>query len=352
MNDRRLLDLTWPELAGVLADMGQPSYRADQIWHAAFRDFVSSYEDVSTLPKSLRTRLARDLRWIRPRSVDALTSEDGDTTKLLFELEDGETIEAVAMRYPERATVCVSTQAGCAMGCRFCATGQSGFRRHLRAGEIIDQVLEIARLLRAESRALTNVVYMGMGEPLDNYDETLRSIRILNDGRGFAMGARSFTVSTVGIVPGIRRLSRERLQVTLAVSLHTVDDDLRNDLVPANRRYPVEALLQACHTYVHATHRRITFEVALLAGVNDSIADARAMAAMLHGILGHVNLIPFNPIPGSDWTASPKDRIEAFAAVLQSGGLPVSIRRSRGIEIQAGCGQLRKRMRANGHASR
>jgi len=345
MSDRRLLDLTWPELADVLTELGQPSYRADQIWNAAFRDLVSSYDAVSTLPKSLRARLARELPWSQPRSIDSLTSEDGNTTKLLLELEDGESIESVAMRYPERATVCVSTQAGCAMGCRFCATGQSGFRRHLRASEIIAQVLAVARLLRGESRALTNIVYMGMGEPLDNYDETLRSIRILNDERGFAMGARSFTISTVGIVPEIRRLSHEHIQVTLAVSLHTVDDNLRNDLVPVNRRYPVADLLQACRDYVLVTHRRITFEVALLSGVNDSAADARAMAAALHGILGHVNLIPFNPIPGSDWTASPDDRIDAFAHVLQSGGLPVSIRRSRGIEIQAGCGQLRKRTR-------
>jgi 23S rRNA (adenine2503-C2)-methyltransferase len=343
MSDRHLLDLTREELAVCLADMGEPAYRADQIWQAVFRDLASSYSDITTLPKSLRTRLSQDLPWPRFRTINVVTTEHGRTSKVLLELEDGETVESVAMRYPKRATACISTQVGCAMACRFCATGASGFRRQLRAGEIVAQVLDIARRLQAASRRLSNVVYMGMGEPLDNYDASLRSIRILNDERGFALGARSFTLSTVGIVPGIRRLAREPIQLTLAVSLHTADNDLRNELVPANRTYPVEDLLNACRDYVAATNRRITFEVALLAGVNDSDGHARRLAAKLRGLLCHVNLIPFNPVPGMEWRASEPERVAAFADVLQSGGVPASVRKSRGTEIRAGCGQLRHR---------
>jgi len=351
MSSRRLLDLTRGELVTLLDDLGEPSYRADQIWHAVFRDLASSYDAISTLPQPLRVRLSQDLPWTRLRPIDTRTSADGQTAKILFELEDGETIETVSMRYAQRATACLSTQAGCAMACRFCATGQAGFRRHLQPGEIVAQALAAARRLRDANSRLTNLVYMGMGEPLDNYDATLRSIHILNDDRGLAMGARSFTVSTVGIVPGIRRLAREPIQLTLAVSLHTVDDALRDDLVPINRRYPIDDVLQACRAYVRATHRRITFEVALIGGVNDAAADARQMAAKLRGILCHVNLIPFNPIPDAHWAPSSDDRVEAFASVLQSENIPVSIRRSRGIEIQAGCGQLRRRV-ANGGATR
>ena len=351
MSSRRILDLTWDELVTFLDDLGEPSYRANQIWHAVFRDLASSYDAISTLPQPLRARLSQDLPWTHLRPIDTRTSADGQTVKVVFELEDGETIETVVMRYAQRATACVSTQAGCAMACRFCATGRTGFRRHLQSGEIVAQVVAAARRLRDVESHLTNLVYMGMGEPLDNYDATLRSIHILNDDRGLAIGARSFTVSTVGIVPGIRRLAHEPIQLTLAVSLHTVDDALRDNLVPVNRRYPVDDVLQACREYVRATHRRITFEVALIAGVNDGDADAREMAARLRGILCHVNLIPFNPIPDAHWAPSPDDRAKAFAGLLQSNGIPASIRRSRGVEIQAGCGQLR-RQATDGGATR
>ena len=227
------------------------------------------------------------------------------------------------------------------MDCKFCATGQSGFTRDLTTGEIVDQVLTSARLLHSEGQKLSNVVFMGMGEPLANYEATLEAIRILNDPRGFSLGARSFTVSTVGIIPGIRRLSQESLQVNLAVSLHTADETLRSQLVPINHRYPVAEIVRACRAYVRATHRRVTFEVALIAGVNDSDSHAKQVTEALHGVLCHVNIIPFNSIEGSDWRASPNERVQAYAHIIESVGYPVTIRQSRGTDIQAGCGQLR-----------
>lgn len=341
MNKTSLLDLTFEELLAALAELDEPAFRATQIWRAVFKDLVSSYAETTTLSKVLRQRLEDAIPWTSTTTLKSLPSSDHQTTKLLLQLNDGETIEVVVMRYARRNTACISTQVGCAMACKFCATGQSGFTRDLTTGEIIDQVLASARLLHSESKHLSNVVFMGMGEPLANYEATLDAIRILNDPRGFSLGARSFTVSTVGIVPGIRRLSQESLQVNLAVSLHTADEALRSQLVPINHRYPVAEIVRACRAYVRATHRRVTFEIALIAGVNDSDKHAKQVAEALHGVLCHVNIIPFNSIAGSDWQASPNERVQAFAHIIESVGYPVTIRQSRGTDIQAGCGQLR-----------
>lgn len=341
MSSVRLLDLLFEDLVAFLVELDEPPFRAAQIWRAVFKDLASSYADMTTLPKSLRQRLESLIPWPHIDTLRTLASSDGQTTKLLLQLEDDETIELVVMRYAKRNTACISTQVGCAMGCQFCATGQSGFRRDLTTAEIAGQVLTAARLLQSESERLSNIVFMGMGEPLANYEATLRSIRILNDARGFSLGARSFTISTVGMVPGIERLSREKLQINLAVSLHSADDDLRNELVPANRRYPVVDVIRACKGYVEKTHRRVTFEVALIDGVNDSDSQARRIAAVLRGVLCHVNIIPFNPIADSTWLASPGHRVQSFAHIIESAGLPVTIRQSRGADIQAGCGQLR-----------
>ncbi|MBU1049847.1 23S rRNA (adenine(2503)-C(2))-methyltransferase RlmN [Candidatus Bipolaricaulota bacterium] len=341
MNKVHLLDLSLEELIASLAQLNEPAFRATQIWHAAFKDLSTSYAETTTLSKTLKIKLDEVIPWKSSVVLKSLSSSDRQTTKLLLQLDDGETIEAVIMRYARRNTACISTQVGCAMACKLCATGQSGFTRDLTAGEIVDQVLTCARLLRNESQHLSNVVFMGMGEPLANYEATLQAIRILNDPRGFSLGARSFTISTVGIVPGIRRLSQESLQINLAVSLHTADEALRSQLVPINHRYPVAEIVRACRAYVRATHRRVTFEVALIAGVNDSDAHAAQIAEALHGVLCHVNIIPFNPIAGSSWHSSTNERVQAFAHIIESVGYPVTIRQSRGTDIQAGCGQLR-----------
>ncbi len=343
MSEERLLGLAFENLEAVLARLGERRFRAEQIWQGVFKELASSYDQITTLPKPLRQRLAEELPWPDVATLTALRSADNHTTKLLLALEDGETIETVAMHYDKRNTACISTQVGCAMDCQFCATGQLGFRRDLTVADIVAQVLAAARLLQNRSRSLSNVVFMGMGEPLANCDATLESVRILNDPRGLALGARSFTISTVGLVSGIERLAQDPLQVNLAVSLHSADNDLRDRLVPANRRDSVDRIIDACRRYTEATHRRVTFEIALIDGVNDSDGQARQVAGALRGLLCHVNLIPLNAVAGSSWHASPRDRVQSYARVIESAGLPVTVRLGRGADIQAGCGQLRSR---------
>ena len=341
MTESTLLDLPFDAVQDRLIELGQPSYRAEQIWQSVYRDLAVSYGEMTTLPTRLRTELEAQLPFGRLAPESAQESPDHRTRKTLLRLDDGEAIETVSMRYDERQTVCISTQVGCAMDCRICATARGGFTRNLSAGEIVGQVLHAARGFRQEGRRLTNIVYMGMGEPFANYDATLSSIRILNDPRGFNLGARSFTVSTVGIVPGIERFADEGLQANLAVSLHAANDDLRARLLPISRIHPIDPLLRACRKYVARTHRRITFEVALIDGINDSPAHAVELADLLRGLLCHVNLIPFNPISGLTWRRSSDDRVNRFTRALESRGIPATIRISRGAEIQAGCGQLR-----------
>ena len=343
MPEPTLLDLPFAALRDRLIELGQPAYRAEQIWRAVYRDLVFSYGEITTLPARLRDELEARLPIGRPVPGAEMESPDRGTRKTLLRLSDGEAIETVAMRYADRRTACVSTQVGCAMDCRICATGRGGLTRDLTAGEIVGQVLHVARDLRQAGERLTNVVYMGMGEPFANYDATLASIRLLNDPRGFGLGARSFTVSTVGIVPGIERFAAEGLQVNLAVSLHAANDELRSRLLPINRTYPLGPLLRACRQYVGRTNRRVTFEVALIDGINDAPSHARELADLLDGLLCHVNLIPFNPVPGTDWTRSPDERVGRFSRVLEEHDVPVTVRVSRGIDIQAGCGQLRTR---------
>ena len=336
-----LFDCSLDELRSLLARLGHPPYRAQQIWHAVYRELVSSYDEVTTIPADLRRLLSERAPLATLHEVETLASEDGRTEKTLFRLTDGESIETVVMTYDGRRTVCISSQVGCAMSCPLCATGGSGFTRNLTTGEVVAQVVRAARTFSNKGARLSNVVCMGMGEPFANYDVTLKSIRILNDPRGFGLGARSFTVSTVGIVPGIDRFSREGLQANLAVSLHAVSDALRDRLVPVNRQYPIDVLLDSCRRYIERTHRRVTFEIALIAEVNDAASHARETAARLSGFLCHVNLIPFNPVPGLSWTSSPAERVRRFAKILEDGGVAATIRTSRGTDIQAGCGQLR-----------
>jgi len=337
-----LLDLTYPQLQTLLDSWGEPPFRAEQVWGWLYKRLADDYEQMHNLPKALRQRLADKfvLRTLTP--LRELVSADRQTRKVLFRLHDGQTIEAVLMHYRRRHTVCISTQVGCPIRCSFCATGQSGFERNLTPGEIVEQVLHFARQLQERGQHLTNVVIMGMGEPLLNYDATWQAIETLTDERGFNLGARRITLSTAGVVPGIARLSQEKLQVGLAISLHAPTDELRNQLVPLNRRYPLGKLIPACRAYVKATGRRVTFEYALIHEVNDWKAHARQLATLLEGLLYHVNLIPLNPTAECGYKASSPWRVRVFQEELNRLHVPNTLRLGRGIDIQAGCGQLRR----------
>jgi 23S rRNA (adenine2503-C2)-methyltransferase len=335
-----IYDLDQPALASLFGTWGEPAYRARQVWEGLYRHFYASAEQFSALPKPLRQKLASELRFeaFQPQLVQ--DSSDRQTRKTLFRLPGGELIEAVLMRYDQRRTLCISTQAGCAMGCVFCATGQMGFKRHLTSGEIVAQVLHYARLLHGEGQTVSNIVLMGMGEPFHNYDNTMAAIDRLNDPDGCNLGARRFTISTVGLVPAIRRFADERRQVNLAISLHSADDTARLEMMPVNKRYGIQELMEACRYYAEATGRRVTFEWALIHGVNDTPEAARKLASLLKGLVCHVNAIPLNPTAGYSGHATSRERAEAFRKTLVDAGIPCTIRMRRGIDIQAGCGQL------------
>jgi 23S rRNA (adenine2503-C2)-methyltransferase len=353
MNSAPLIfDLTQQELATVLTGWGEPAYRARQIYHALYCELLDDPLEMTALPVSLRSRLQQNMRFNAIEPTAAMESSDGSTRKTLFALEGGQAIEVVLMRYARRRTACISTQAGCGMGCVFCATGQMGLQRNLSPGEIIAQVLFFARQLKAEGRGLTNVVVMGMGEPFHNYEATLRAVDTLGDPAGFNFGARRITISTVGLVPMIEKFAAERRQVNLAVSLHAATDDLRDQLVPINRRYPLMTLIQACHNYVGLTGRRVSLEWALIEGVNDGQDQARALVRLVEGLTCHVNVIPLNPTSGYGGNASAQPQINEFARVLASGGIACTIRTRRGIDIQAGCGQLAVKAGNSTRASR
>ncbi|MGH9075672.1 MAG: 23S rRNA (adenine(2503)-C(2))-methyltransferase RlmN, partial [Acidimicrobiales bacterium] len=329
-------DLSRSDLAGLLADA--PGYRVAQVWAGLYEQTAEPAE-LTDLPKRLRARLAAEPALAPALRLDAESVADaGQTRKWRWELADGAYVETVLMHYPDRSTVCVSSQAGCAMGCGFCATGQGGFRRHLSTGEIVEQVAQGARACRGLSRRLSNVVFMGMGEPLANYERVWAAVERIHDDLG--IGARHLTISTVGLVPGIRRLSRERLPVGLAVSLHAADDALRDRLVPINRRWPLGVLMQACADYTGATGRRLSFEWALIDGVNDAPADASGLARLARGLGAHVNLIPLNPTPGWPTRGSPPERVRDFANQVADLGINVTVRDTRGTSIDAACGQL------------
>ena len=325
-------DLSPEDLARVLG--GEPAYRTRQVWKSLYRG--REPEEMTDLPLALRSRLAHDLA---PGLLPSETSVnvDGDTTKWLWTLADGAKVETVLMAYPSgRITVCVSTQAGCAMACSFCATGQAGFQRHLTAGEIVEQVIRAGRASR--SGRVSNVVFMGMGEPLANYSATWAAVERLHGDVG--LSARHLTVSTVGIVPGIRKLAEERLPVNLAVSLHAANDELRDSMVPINRRYPIAAVVEACEAWVASRNRRLSFEWALIDGVNDRPSDAAELAALARPLAAHVNLIPLNPTPGYLTRGTPPAGVRAFRDRLVAAGVNATIRRNRGTDIAAACGQL------------
>lgn len=359
-----ILDLSRSEIEELVEQFGQPPYRARQLWRSLYFEGRSSFDEMTSLPASFREALKSRYAVSPLEKVMHLTSKDGSTDKVLFKLPDGELIETVLMRYePDghrktRRTVCVSTQAGCALGCTFCATGQQGFRRQLTVGEIVAQVVYMERIAqkedqqqidsgsrtKGERQGVTNVVFMGMGEPLANYDNSLAAIRTLNDDQGLQIGARHITVSTVGLVPQILRLAKEDLQINLAVSLHAPDNETRSETMPVNRRYPIEQLISACKSYVEKTNRRIFFEYVLLHEQNDSVEHADALGKLLKGLLCHVNLIPVNPTEDGPFKRPAREFRTAFQQKLREYGVPSTIRMEKGIDINAGCGQLRARV--------
>lgn len=362
-----LYDLTHGQLTDLLLGWGEPRFRADQVWHWLYQSLAGDFEGMANLPTSLRERLAAETDLVLLTPLGSEESASGQTRKVLFRLGDGATIESVLMLYQDRRTACISTQVGCAMGCTFCATGQGGLARNLSAGEIVAQVTHLAREIREEqiqqaaaagdradldAHPVTNIVLMGMGEPLANYAATWQAIKTLTDSRGYHLGARRITLSTVGLIPGIKRLAEEGLPINLAVSLHAADDELRNELVPINKRYPLADLMAATQHYVAKTGRRVTIEYALIAGVNDSPEQARRLSSLLESLLCHVNLIPLNPTPDSPLRPSPRERVGAFQDELVRSGIPTTVRMRRGIDIQAGCGQLRQRRGMDTQADR
>ncbi len=326
-------------------------YRVRQLYHAATKELLESVDDVTTLPKELRRALFE--RGILASAIAPITlqrSQDGQTTKGLFRLHDGKEVEAVLMEhYGNRTTVCISSQAGCAFGCAFCATGQGGFNRNLLAGEIFDQALFFARALAVRKKRITNVVFMGMGEPFHNYDAVMETVALLNDPQGLGLGHRHITISTVGIVDKIDRFAEEHLQVNLAISLHAPTDELRSQLMPINRRFPLAVLMAACERFVRKTHRKVFFEYVMLAGVNDGDACAKALAELLRGRLYHVNVIPYNPTPDAPFVATSQSRVWEFAAIVDAAGVPVTVRQNMGRDIGAACGQLRAQTQPKAH---
>ncbi len=343
---RSLYDLLPDEVDALVAELGLPHFRANQLLHALYHEFPDELSDVRQLPANAREALAARYPIASARQVRSVVSDDGMTTKALLRMADGTLIETVLMQYPEpgdrhpRSTVCVSTQAGCAMGCVFCATGQMGFERNLNAGEIVAQVMHVARLLKARGEHVTNVVFMGMGEPLANYAETVRAVRILTDPRAFGIGQRHITISTVGVIRGIDRLAAEGLQVGLAISLHAPNEDLRQHLVPTAGPHSVQEIVSAAKRYFKATGRRVSFEYALIAGENDSPDTARQLVKLLRGTPTHVNLIPVNPTAGG-YQRPARPNVLAFERVLLDAGMNCTVRVEKGAEISAACGQLR-----------
>ena len=335
-----IYDLDLPSLQEILRSWGQPAYRALQVWQGLYQQLWQQPAEFSNLPSALRNLLKENFQFsiLAPKVVQK--SSDEETIKTLFTLEDGNSIETVLMRYDTRRTLCISTQAGCAMGCVFCATGQMGFKRHLTAGEIIEQVIYYALQLKESGEHVTNIVIMGMGEPFHNYTATMAAIDRLNDPQGFNLGERRFTVSTVGLVPMIRQFASEKRQVNLAISLHATQDELRSSMMPVNRKYPIADLLKACRDYVDETGRRITFEWALIQDVNDTPEQARELARLLKGLICHVNIIPLNPTHNFSGNPTTYERALAFRDTLIHAGIPCTIRLRRGIDIKAGCGQL------------
>ncbi len=348
MTDPRppILSLSAGELETWLAEHDAPAYRRKQVWTWLARG-AATFEAMRDVPKSLRDAMEREFRATSLRSIAVSQADNGLTTKTLFELDGGHSVEAVVMRYTERSTLCISSQAGCPIGCPFCATGKFPFGRNLRANEIVEQAVDAARVLAAEGRRLSHVVFMGMGEPMANYDAVVDSVRRLADPELLGISPRRIVVSTSGLIPRITQLTEENIPVTLAISLHAARDELRDVLVPINRKYPIHELVDAAHAYAGKTGRRVSYEWVMLAGVNDTERDARELGVLLKGKLAHVNLIPFNPVDDTPYRAPDRTSIRAFRGLVEAQGLNVTVRDTRGRGADAACGQLHERVMRN-----
>lgn len=352
------MDLSFEQIKELIVSWGEKPYRADQVFKWIYKNFAATYDEMSDVSQELRRKLAEETVLCTLNPLEEKVSADGQTRKVLFQLDDQKTIESTLMLYEpnenrrERRTVCVSTQVGCPIGCYFCATGQQGFERNLRPGEIIEQILYFIRFIQKNiptpdhelsRKAITNVVFMGMGEPLANYENVRRALALLNAGNGLGLGARQITLSTAGMVPMIRQLAEEGLHFELAVSLHAATDELRNRLVPLNKKYPLAELIEACRLYFQKTGRRPTFEYALFQGINDSPVCAKELAGLLKGINCSVNIIAGNPTTRQEFRPSSLAQAMAFQKQLFALGIFNTIRSSKGADIDAGCGQLRSR---------
>lgn len=334
------------ELQTKLVELGLKKYRADQILAWIYSQYARSFEDMTNIAKTEQGLLSSVFTLPIPKIVTTETSKDG-TRKFLFELEDGRAIESVLIPDEDRQTLCISSQVGCRQACRFCLTGSKGFTRNLKACELVDQVLEVSRILkREEARGLTNIVLMGMGEPLENFDEVVKALKTVTSDKGLAFSPRRVTLSTAGLVPEIEKLGKSGLKVNLAISLNAATDEVRDAIMPVNRRYPIKALLAACKRFPLEPRRRITFEYVLLQGVNDSGEDALRLAKLLKNIKSKINLIPFNPFPGSEFKRPDDAAVRRFQKILLDHHYTAPVRESRGGDISAACGQLRERAAA------
>jgi 23S rRNA (adenine2503-C2)-methyltransferase len=341
-----IASLSAADLEAWLTEHAAPAYRRKQVWGWLARG-ATSFEAMRDLPKELRVVLERDFRATSLRPIAVSQADDGLTTKTLFELDGGHSVEAVVMRYPDRSTLCISSQAGCPIGCPFCATGKFPFGRNLKAYEIVEQAVDAQRVLAAEARRLSHVVFMGMGEPMANYRAVVDSVRRLADPELLGISPRRIVVSTSGLIPRIAQLSEEKIPVTLAISLHAARNELRDVLVPINRKYPVRELVDASQAYAETTGRRVSYEWVMLAGVNDTERDATELGALLKRKLAHVNLIPFNPVDDTPYHAPHRASIRAFKQMVEAEGLNVTVRDTRGREADAACGQLHERVMRN-----
>ena len=340
-------------LAAFSEAYGLKSYRLDQIYRAANKELLSAPEDVTVLPAELRSRLTESgFTFSAVEPVTVQQSADKQTTKGLFRLGDGSEVESVLMEhFGDRNTVCISSQAGCAYACSFCSTGQAGFTRHLKATEIFSQARFFARQLARSGRRISNIVFMGMGEPFHNYEAVMQAVGLLNDAHGLGLGHRHITISTVGVVPKIDQFAQEEVQVNLAISLHAPSDELRSEIMPVNRKYPIAELMAACERYIAATNRKVFFEYIMLEGFNDSPEVAAQLARLMRSRLYHVNLIPYNATPDAPYRGSDDATIRRFADILEAANVPTTVRHPMGRDIAAACGQLRAQTQPRAQAS-